>query len=262
MQEKQQSSYIALCVVEKQLEPRVSVVIPARNEDKNLYHVLPNIPSFVSEVILVDGHSSDDTVTVARRLYPSIRIIEQTGNGKGNALSEGFAACEGDIIVMLDADGSADPQEIERFVEVLVRGNDFAKGSRFIKGGGSHDISLLRRLGNLGLGTVVNLLFKTHFSDLCYGYNAFWKHCLDDVVIDCDGFEVETLIHLRMHMANFKIAEVPSFEYRRIHGESNLHTFRDGWRVLKTILKEHSRKVSPRPLPAPYLRMQPQRKEQ
>lgn len=263
MEEKQQSSHVALFdVVEKQLQPRVSVVIPARNEDKNLYHVLPCIPSFVSEVILVDGHSSDDTIAVARRLYPSIRIIEQTGHGKGNALSEGFAACEGDIIVMLDADGSADPQEIERFVEVLVQGYDFAKGSRFIKGGGSRDISLLRRLGNLGLGTVVNLLFKTRFSDLCYGYNAFWKHCLDDVVIDCDGFEVETLIHLRMHMANFKIAEVPSFEYQRIHGESNLHTFRDGWRVLKTIVKEHSRKISSRPLPVPYLRMQPQRKEQ
>ncbi len=236
---------------EKQQHPRISVVIPALNEAQNLRYVLPLIPSIVSEVILVDGHSSDDTVTVIEQLRTAIRstihIIRQTGQGKGDALRAGFEASTGDIIVMLDADGSADPREIPLFVEALLRGNDFAKGSRCILGGGSHDFTLLRRLGNYGLRKLVNMFFRTRFSDLCYGYNAFWKYCLDHIEIDCDGFEVETLIHLRAHKAALKIVEVPSIEYRRIYGKSNLHAFRDGWYVLKTIVRERIRNFSPLP---------------
>ena len=223
--------------------PRISVVVPARNEADNLQYVLPRIPSFVHEVILVDGHSTDATIAEARRLLPAIRIIEQRGRGKGDALRAGFAASTGDIIVMLDADGSADPSEIRRFVEVLTQGNDFAKGSRFLKGGGSVDITGLRRVGNYGLNKLVNILFRTHFSDLCYGYNAFWRDCLNYVEIDSDGFEVETLINIRMRLAGLAIAEVPSYEYQRIYGESNLHAFRDGWRVLQTILRERGRSL-------------------
>jgi len=222
----------------EQRYPKISVVVPARNEAPNLVHVLPHIPSSVDEVILVDGHSTDDTIAVAQQLLPTIKIIEQTGKGKGNALRLGFAACSGDIIVMLDADGSADPCEIPRFVEALVNGSDFAKGSRYIEGGGSHDLTWLRGLGNYGLSALVNVLFGTRFSDLCYGYNAFWRYCLEHVEIDCDGFEVETLINIRMHKASFKIVEVPSFEQPRIYGLSNLNAFRDGWRVLNTIVKE------------------------
>src|SRR5450631_3663946 len=104
MEEKKQFS--AVETIEKQTYPRISVVIPALNEAKNLLYVLPSIPPIVDEVILIDGHSTDDTIVVAQRLMPSIRIINQTGKGKGDALRIGFAACTGDIIVMLDADGS------------------------------------------------------------------------------------------------------------------------------------------------------------
>lgn len=230
---------------EHQHYPHISVVIPALNEAQNLQYVLPYIPLIISEVILVDGYSTDETVEVAQRLLPTIRIVEQTGKGKGNALREGFAACTGEIIVMLDADGSANPGGISHFVEALLAGNDFAKGSRFIKGGCSDDITPVRRLGNQLLSKLTNVLFRTHFSDLCYGYNAFWKYCLDHVEVDSDGFEIETLINLRMHKAGLKIVEVPSFEHRRIFGTSKLRTFRDGRRVFKTILKEHRNKSSP-----------------
>jgi peptidoglycan/xylan/chitin deacetylase (PgdA/CDA1 family) len=223
---------------EYQQYPRISVVIPTRNEAQNLYHVLPDIPAEVSEVIMVDGHSTDDTIAVAQQLLPSIQIIRQERRGKGDALRIGFAACTGDIIVMLDADGSTDPTEIPRFVEALQQGNDFAKGSRFLPDSSSHDITPLRSLGNAALSQFVNLLFGTRYSDLCYGYNAFWRHCLERVQMNCDGFEIETQINIRMHKAGLKIVEVPSIERARLFGQSNLRTFRDGWRVFKEILKE------------------------
>ncbi len=221
--------------------PRVSVVVPARNEAANLPHVLPHIPPWVHEVILVDGHSRDDTVEAARRILPGIRVVHQVGRGKGDALRIGFAACTGDVIVMIDADGSTDPREIGRFVEALEGGADFAKGSRFCTKGGSADITRLRGAGNGGLNLLVNTLFGTHFTDLCYGYNAFWRYSLDCFEVDCSGFEVETLINLRAHKANLRIVEVPSFEHQRIHGTSNLNTFRDGGRVLRTIGAEWAR---------------------
>src|SRR6266566_5083820 len=208
---------------EKRQFPRISVVIPALNEALNLRHVLPLIPWFVHEIILVDGYSTDDTVAVAQQLIPTIRVIKQMGKGKGDALRAGFAACTGDIIVTLDADGSTDPREIPRFVEVLLAGNDFAKGSRSTKGGGSDDHTFLRYLGNYGLSKLTSVLFKARFSDLLYGYNAFWKHCLDYMEIESDGFEGETLISVKLHRVGLKIAEVPSFENRRIHGTSKLN---------------------------------------
>jgi glycosyltransferase involved in cell wall biosynthesis len=218
--------------------PRVSVVVPAMNEADNLRHVLPRLPDTLYEVILVDGHSSDDTIEVTRSLCPGAIILTQPGRGKGDALSAGFAAARGDIIVMLDADGSADPGEIPKFVDALQRGTDFAKGTRFSDGGGSADISWFRRLGHAGLLGLVNWLYGTHYTDLCYGLNAFWAHCLPHMAVDCDGFEVETLIHVRVAKSHLVVKEVGSFEARRIFGSSKLRTVRDGFRVLGIILSE------------------------
>ena len=218
--------------------PRVSVILPALNEEENLPYVLRRLPPGLHEVILIDGVSSDRTVDVARRERPDIRIITQTGSGKGDALRTGFAAVTGDIIVTLDADGSADPAEIPRFVDTLVAGSDFAKGSRFMGEGGSDDITPIRQLGNWALSTTANALYGTSHTDLCYGYNAFWTHCLPYISVDVPGFEVETLMTLRSAKAGLKVSEVPSFESRRMYGHSNLKTCRDGMRVLKTILRE------------------------
>jgi len=219
----------------------VSVVIPAVNEAENLHFVLPLVPEWVDEVVLVDGNSVDDTVRVAERIRPDVKVVRQTGRGKGNALAAGFAAAGGDVIVMLDADGSADPAEIQRFIEALDAGAYFAKGSRFAPGGGSQDITAIRRLGNAVLTTLVNVLFRARFSDLCYGLNAFRADCLPYLDVDCDGFEVETLMNIRAVRSGLPVSEVPSFEHARISGTSNLHAVRDGWRVLRTILRERVR---------------------
>jgi glycosyltransferase involved in cell wall biosynthesis len=217
---------------------RVSVVIPTLNEEENLPYVFARLPQGLHELIVVDGHSTDHTVAVARRLRPDARIVMQTGHGKGNALAAGFAACTGDVVVTLDADGSADASEIPRFVAALCHGADFVKGSRFAQGGASSDITLTRRVGNRALNALVNALYGTNYTDLCYGYNAFWARCLPYMRVDCDGFEVETLINVRIAKAGLVVHEVPSYERDRIHGRSNLHAVRDGSRVLCTIALE------------------------
>ncbi|MEU6711593.1 glycosyltransferase family 2 protein [Nonomuraea sp. NPDC046802] len=236
------------------ISPTVSVVVPAMNEAENLPHVFATIPQWVDEIVLVDGNSVDDTVAVARRLRPNVKIVTQSGKGKGDALSAGFAACTSDIIVMLDADGSTDGREIISFVGALVTGADFVKGSRYAAGGGSDDLTLNRRLGNKVLTGIVNVLYSTKYTDLCYGYNAFWARHLDVLDLDCDGFEVETLMNVRAAKAGLKVHEVPSHERTRIHGESNLHAVRDGIRVLKTILREWRRQptlLQPEPAATP-----------
>src|ERR1700754_1658126 len=232
--------------------PRVSVVVPTRNEARNLEIVLPAIAAVrpaVHEVIVVDGNSVDGTVETAQRVLPWVKVIHQTRRGKGNAMACGFAAATGDVVVMFDADGSADPAEIPAFVAALVAGADLAKGSRFAPGGGSDDITLLRRSGNAGLNGVANTLFGTGYSDLCYGYNAFWTDLLpvlDLPAVDApapaegmlwgDGFEIETVLNCRIAAAGLRITEVPSIERLRVFGDSNLRTFADGTRVLRTLL--------------------------
>jgi glycosyltransferase involved in cell wall biosynthesis len=227
--------------------PLVSVVIPAKNEAKNLPHILPRIPDLVGEVLLVDGHSTDDTIAVARRLRPDIRVIHQTGRGKGDALRLGFESARGDIIVMIDADGSMAPEEIPAFVGALIAGADYAKGSRFLHGAGTDDMEFHRYLGNLGLMMAVRLLFGGKYSDLCYGYCAFWSRVLPQLQLNSDGFEIETEMNVRALKSKIKVVEVPSYESRRIYGESNLNAIRDGLRVLRLILRERFSRGQNRP---------------
>ncbi|MGE5134176.1 MAG: glycosyltransferase family 2 protein [Gemmatimonadota bacterium] len=241
--------------------PRISVVIPALNEARNLPYLFARLPAVLHEVILVDGRSEDDTIAVAQALRPGIRIVKQTRRGKGNALACGFAAATGDIIAMVDADGSADPGEIPAFVKALLNGADFAKGTRFgHEKAGSADLTRLRSLGNRALSFLVNVIYNTRYSDLCYGYNAFWREILPVLGLSAspppgrtgtvsqpsgmpwgDGFEVETLINIRVAIAGLAVTEVPSFEHPRIHGVSNLNVLADGLRVLRAIFSEYSR---------------------
>ena len=229
-------------------EPRVSVIVPALNEAPNLAAVLPTLPP-VHEVVVIDGGSKDDTVETLARVMPEARLIQQTRRGKGNALVCGFAAATGDVIVMFDADGSADPAEIPAFVEALRHGADVAKGSRYRAGGGSTDLTGLRSLGNRALTLLANVLFGTRYTDLCYGYNAFWRDVVPRLHLPSpepagaemewgDGFEIETLLNTRFAIARLKVTEVGSYERDRIHGASNLHALRDGIRVLQTMLTE------------------------
>lgn len=252
---------------ERTFVPTISLIIPVLNEAKNLPFILRRIPQWIDEVVLIDGHSTDGTLEVARQLWrnshiitherrrtrlelqsselsekcrgeTTLRLVTQSGRGKGGALRDGFAVATGDIIVMLDADGSNDPAEIPAFLGALMSGADFAKGTRFVQGGGTSDMPLYRKLGNWGFVLLARLLFATNYTDLCYGYNAFWSRVVPLLDLDADGFEIETMMNLRAAHRGLRITEVASFEYERIHGTSNLRTIPDGWRVVKTILSE------------------------
>src|SRR5918992_2535433 len=214
----------------------VSVVIPSKNEARTIGWVLERLPDFVSEVIVVDA-STDDTVAVAKATRPDVRIVGQERPGKGAALRAGFAAASGEFVVMLDADGSMDPAEIGRFIDRLQNDCDFVKGSRFAFGGGTTDMGFVRRIGNAALRSLVNVLYGQDFTDLCYGFCAFRRGGLGSLELKADGFEIETEIVVRATKAGLRIGEVPSFEAPRRHGDSNLNTWRDGRRVLQTLLR-------------------------
>jgi len=224
----------------------VSVVIPALNEAESLPYVLPRIPAGVHEVILVDGASSDDTIAVARRAMPEIRIVTQDAPGKGAALRAGFEAARGDIVVHLDADGSTDPAEIPLFVATLLAGADFAKGTRFAIGGRTDDITPLRRLGNWGFVVMTNILFGSRFSDITYGYNAVWRRHHHLLAPEINGWAHEIVANIRAFRRGLRVVEVASVEAPRIAGEAKLHTFPAGWAILKAIVGERIR-----PLRAP-----------
>jgi hypothetical protein len=239
-------------------QPSVSVVVPTLNEEKNIGWVLRRLPADLHEVIVVDGRSVDDTVAAARAVRPNVRIIEQTARGKGAALAKGLAAVTGDIAVMIDADGSMDPAEIPGLLGALLSGADVVKGSRAAAGGGSTDLSPVRRLGNWGLTFLTNRVYRQNWRELCYGYAAFWTDVLPALgVADIGassgiptgtryghGFEIEALLFCRSARAGMRVAEVFSFEHDRRNGASNLSTWHDGWRVLTAVAKERRYRTS------------------
>ncbi|WP_457027904.1 glycosyltransferase family 2 protein [Kitasatospora sp. P5_F3] len=216
----------------------VSLVVPAQNEARNIPWVFEQIPNCVDEVILVDGSSTDATVAMAEHCLPTVRSVQQSAPGKGNALRTGFAAAVGEYVVMMDADGSMWPGEIPHYLHFLDHGYDFVKGSRCIAGGGSLDLTPIRALGNLALLAVVNRLYQTKLTDLCYGFCAFRRSFLDQLDLRSAGFEIEAEMIAHALRSGLRIAEVPSLELPRRSGRSHLHAVSDGRRVLRTLLAE------------------------
>jgi glycosyltransferase involved in cell wall biosynthesis len=216
--------------------PKMTALICTLNEEPNLPHVLPRIPAWVSEVLVVDGHSTDRTIEVARKIRPDIRILGQPGRGKGDALRYGIELASGEIIVTLDADGNTDPEELPRFIEPLLNGYDFAKGSRFLNTSPAR-MPGHRRIGNWILTRVTNIMFGSKYTDMCSGFNAVWKNAWEKVEFP-DEFGYEPLITIRAKKAGLKIIEVSCTDRGRINGASKLPSWRQGWGALKAIVRE------------------------
>lgn len=222
-------------------DPTVSVVIPCKNEALNLPGVLPRLGPEISEVIVVDSSCTDDTVEVARSLRPDVVIVTSDGPGKGRALRSGMLAATGDVVVTMDADGSNDPDEVPAMLDALLDGADLVKGSRYLPGGGSADSTPMRDFGSRVICGAFNALHRTRHTDLCYGYMAFRAEHRDVIVPDCEGFEVEAVINANAARAGLQVTEVPSFEARRVHGESNLRPVRDGLRIIRAMVRDRRR---------------------
>ncbi len=219
-------------------KPKLTLVICAINEEANLCYVLPKIPQWVDETLLVDGHSTDNTAEVARKLCPDIHILSQPGKGKGDALKYGFEQSSGDIIVTLDADGATNPEEIHKFIHPLLNGYDFAKGSRFLQSF-PHNKPWYRILGNWIITITFDVLFLRKYTDLCSGYNAFWKRTLKRVNLwSADGFENEPLFNCRLAKKKIKIIEIGHLDEGRLTGEVKELSWRQGFKAIKTIVRE------------------------
>ena len=216
--------------------PSITVLICTLNEEENLPYVLPGIPKWVDEVILVDGHSTDQTVDVAKKIRPDIKVLYQPGKGKGDALKCGIEQASRDIIITLDADGSTDPAEIPRFVEPLLDGYDFAKGSRFLRS--RPVIPQIRYIGNQIFVWLANILFGTRYTDLCAGLNAFWSNILPRIDTSGTSFLDEPTINLRLKKRKLRVIEIPQRDEGRLMGKANENFLGQGWRILRIIFKE------------------------
>lgn len=216
---------------------RVTVLIPAKNEAGNIAWVLRRMPPSVDEVILVDGSSTDRTVEIARLVRPDIVVVNEPARGKGAAMRAGFAMARGTYVVVMDADGSMDPSDVDVYVAALEEGADLVKGSRYMHGGGSTDLTVVRSFGNRALLVFSNLIYRQRFTELCYGYFALRTSRIPELNLEATGFEIETEIVCRSVRRRLAIREIPSQEAARISGASNLHAVRDGLRILRTMLR-------------------------
>lgn len=218
----------------------ITVIIPTLNEDKNIEDIIRKLRDLhYSRILVIDGNSHDQTVEIAKNL--GVNVLLQNGKGKGDALRQAFSYAQlGDWVIMMDADGSMSPEEIPYFLSHLRNGSDVVKGSRFMNGGFSEDMTLFRRIGNKAFVSLVNGLFAAGYTDLCYGYAAFKKDAINTLLPDLKSrnFEIETEIFVKAKKKGLRITEVPSVEHKRKHGKSNLNGFIDGFKILRAIFQE------------------------
>ena len=216
--------------------PKVSAVIPTLNEVSTIKMVLDSLPKdIVSEVLVVDGHSTDGTIALVKSLgYP---VYFEEGNGFGAAFATGAKKAAGDVVVFINSDYSHDAADISKFLEKMNEGYDMVMASRYLKGGGSEDDSLLHYIGNRIITFTANLVHGTRFSDILYFYLAAKKEIFNKVETRAEGFEYCIELPIKAHKAGFKIVQVPSFERKRAGGEAKVNAFRHGSKIFLSIFK-------------------------
>ncbi len=218
--------------------PEVSIIIPTLNEKRNIGEVLHSVKRVLKdysyEIIVVDKHSPDGTASIARSLGARVMYDDL---GKGSALVKGMKSARGRVIVSMDADLSNNPSELRLLISGIQIGYDVCMGSRFLTGGGSDDMPPFRKFGNKVFVSLVNLLYGSKYTDMCYGYRSFSRRAVRKLNLREKGFGIETEINIKTQKAGLKAMEVPSYEKKRGSGEAKLRSFSDGYRILKTIFR-------------------------
>jgi len=227
-------------------ESLISVIVPAFNEAAALgpvllraHKVLQNL-GVAHEVIVVDDGSTDQTAKVAT--VSGARLVTNNGNlGKGCALRRGFREAKGQVIVTIDADGENWPEEIPILLSPIMdvkEGADVVVGSRFMSRSIEPGVtSPVHLLGNKILNVTLYFLTKTRITDSQSGFRAFKRAALQNLALESRGYEIEAEMVVKMLRKGFTLKEVPITYNKRTSGCSKLRTFKDGFKILKTIIK-------------------------
>ena len=224
------------------MELELSVVIPARNEERTIAHCVEKAKKAFAalgvqgEVLVADNGSTDGTRAVAERA--GARVVPVEGKGYGRALRGGFTAARGRWLIMGDADGSYDFEQAPRYVEKLRQGCDFVVGNRFQGAIAPGAMPFLNRyLGTPVLTAVMNLLFRTGIGDTNCGMRGLTKSAFERMGLKADGMEFATEMIVKASLLKMRIAEVPCDLHKDLRDRPpHLRRWRDGWRHLRFML--------------------------
>ena len=220
---------------------KTTLIIPTRNEEGCIGSVLREVPrQDVNEIIVIDGASTDNTEAEAKaELRPEDKFIKQKGRGYGGAFLEAFDIATGDVIIMMDADGSHDPKEITAIMERVRRGEEYVMASRYMSGGKSEDDTIIRWFGNRFFTWLTNTIHGTRVTDSLYLFTAITRDGLKKLNLKSPGFEFCTEIVVKAHRAGLKFGEVPAHERARFAGKTKVNAFWHGLKILRMILKRY-----------------------
>jgi len=215
------------------------VIIPTINEADTIGEILDEVKKYTDNILVVDGHSNDDTIKVVNQ--KGIKHVLDNKKGKGDALKVGVSHTDRDIIVFLDADGSHEVSDIPKLLEPIREGKaDLVVGSRIL--GGSDELhgtfnKFIRNTGTNFLAVLVNKKWKTELSDIENGFRAIRREVFTHIQLSAQGFTVEQEMVLRCLKNNFRVMEITSHEYARKSGYSKLKTMQ-GFKFLLHFFKE------------------------
>lgn len=221
---------------------KISLIIPTKNEEGAIGRVLKEIPKkLIYEIIVIDGHSKDNTAkeTKAQLRPKKDKFILQKRKGFGNALQQAFKVAHGDVIIIMNGDGSHNPKDLQALTEKIRQGYEYVIASRYAPGGRSDDDTIIRFIGNRILTWLTNLLHGSNVTDSLHFFTAITRSGLKKIHPTSPGFEFCIEILIRAHKAGLKFAEIPVVERARFAGKSKVNIFFAGLKILEMILRKY-----------------------